>query len=115
MVATLVTPAPAVAPTRWVLGYYVGYQRALMPAAQIEWSTMTHLAVGIVYPRRDGTLDTRFDIDSTAGPAMAKDLARRAKAHHVVPLLMIGGAGTHDAFAAAARTHFGALVGNVVA
>ena len=113
--ASLATPARAVAPTRWVLGYYVGYQRALMPAAQIEWSTMTHLAVGIVYPRRDGTLDTRFDIDATAGPAMATDLARRAKAHHVVPLLMIGGAGTHDAFAAAARTHFDALAGNVVA
>jgi chitinase len=112
--ATLATPARAVAPRRWVLGYYVGYQRGLMPASQIEWSTMTHLVVGIVYPRGDGTLDTRFDIGARGGPAMAVDLAGRARAHHVVPLLMIGGAGTHAAFAAAARTHFAALVRRLI-
>ena len=81
-----------------------------MPANEIDWGSMTHLVVGPVNPRADGTLDTTFDIDETAGPAMAKDLAKRAKAHGVVPLLMIGGAGEHDNFRAAAKNHLTALV-----
>jgi chitinase len=109
-----VAPARAASASRWVMGYYVGYQRGLMPANQLEWTAMTHLVVGPVNPRSNGTLDRTFDIDGTHGPAMAKDLARRAKAHHVVPMLMIGGAGEHNAFAAAATNHLTALVNNLV-
>jgi chitinase len=100
---------------RWVMGYYVGYQRGLMPAGQIDWNAMTHLVVGPVNPRADGTLDTTFDINATAGPAMAKDLAKRAKAHHVTPLLMIGGAGEHDNFLAAAKNHRATLEKHLIA
>ena len=65
------------------MGYYVGYQRDLMPANQIEWNTLTHLVVGPVTPRADGTLDTTFDIDATPGsgdgeePGAAGEAARR--------------------------------------
>jgi chitinase len=107
--------AQASTPKRWVMGYYVGYQRSLMPASQIDWGSMTHIVVGPVNPRADGTLDTTFDIDRTAGPAMAKDLAKRAKAHHVTPLLMIGGAGLHDNFLAAAKNHRATLEKNLIA
>jgi chitinase len=106
--------AAAARPKRWVLGYYVGYQRSLMPAKQIDWNAMTHLVVGPVNPRSNGTLDTTFDIDASKGPAMARDLARRARAHGVVPLLMIGGAGEHDRFRAAAQHHLSALVSHLV-
>ncbi len=109
------TADAAATPTRWVMGYYVGYQRNLMPANQIGWHSLTHLVVGPVTPRSDGTLDTTFDIDARQGPAMAKNLARLAKQHHVVPMLMIGGAGEHNAFAAAASNHLSALVNNLVA
>ena len=78
------------------MGYYVGYQRYLMPANQIEWATLTHLVVGPVNLRSNGPLDKSFDIDATHGPAMAKNLATLAKAHNVAPRLMIGGAGEHD-------------------
>lgn len=101
-------------PVRWVMGYYVGYQRDLMPANEIDWGAMTHIVVGAVSPRSNGTLNKTFDIDATRGPAMAKDLAKRAKAHDVVPLLMIGGAGVHNAFRAAAQNHMGKLVDNLV-
>ncbi len=108
------TAGAAATPTRWVMGYYVGYQRNLMPANQIEWHSLTHLVVGPVTPRADGTLDTSFDVDATHGPAMAKNLARLAKQHGVVPMLMIGGAGAHDAFAAAATDHLSTFVDNLV-
>ena len=107
--------AAAATPSRWVMGYYVGYQRDLMPANQIQWNTLTHLVVGPVTPRADGSLDTTFDIDATQGPAMAKNIARLAKQHGVVPMLMIGGAGAHDAFAAAATNHLTRFVNNLVA
>ncbi|HEY2273032.1 MAG TPA: glycoside hydrolase family 18 protein [Jatrophihabitantaceae bacterium] len=107
-------PARAASTQRWVMGYYVGYQRDLMPANEIDWDAMTHIVVGPVNPNSDGTLDTSFDINDTAGPKMAKDLAKRAKAHGVVPMLMIGGAGEHDQFRAAAQDHLATLIDNLV-
>lgn len=107
-------PSGAATTSRWVMGYYVGYQRDLMPPAQIEWSRLTHLVVGPVTPRANGTLDTSFDIDAMRGPALARNLARLAAAHHVVPMLMIGGDGSHDAWAAAASAHLAQLVDNLV-
>ena len=101
--------------TRWVIGYYPIYQRALMPVGEIDWSALTHLAVGAVIPRPDGSLNTSFDVDPTNGPKIARALAAAATAHGVVPILMVGGAGTHDAFAGAAEHHRAALVKNLVA
>jgi chitinase len=101
---------------RWVMGYYPIYQRALMPPTQqIDWSAMTHLIVGALLPRADGTLDTSFDDDPVHGPKIAKTLARRAKHHAVVPMLMVGGAGAHDGFVGAATHHRKALVKRLVA
>jgi chitinase len=87
---------------RMLMGYYVGYQRDLMPPAEIEWSAMTHIAVGAVLPRPSGSLDLSFFLGPGEGRDFARDLAERAHANGVVPILMIGGAGTHDAFRAAA-------------
>jgi chitinase len=100
---------------RWVMGYYPIYQRGLMPVSEIDWSAMTHLVVGAVLPRADGSLDTSFDDDPTHGPKIAKRLATAASAHGVVPVLMVGGAGAHDGFAAAATNHRGALVRHLLA
>jgi chitinase len=107
-------PAHAASTQRWVLGYYVGYQRDLMPANDIQWAAMTHIVVGPVNPNSDGTLDTSFDINDAAGPKMAKNLAAKAKAHGVLPMLMIGGAGEHDQFRAAAQNHLATLIDNLV-
>ena len=103
-VPAMTAPAAASA-NRWVLGYYVGYLRDAMPPAQIEWSAMTHLVVGPVTPRADGTLDTSLDIDPQRGPTLARTLASRATANGVTPVLMIGGAGAHDGFRAAMSAH----------
>ena len=104
---TDVPPTPdasdaATAPTTWVMGYYAGYQRDLYPPASVDFTALTHLAVGPVVPHADGTLDTTFDIDATNGPILARDLATRAHAAGRRAILMIGGAGAHAGWVAAA-------------
>ncbi len=95
---------------RWVMGYYPGYLRASLPPGEIDFSSMTHLAVGRATPRAGGELDTSFDIDPTSGPVFARDLADRARAAGRHPILMLGGAGEHAGWVAAAsdatRAHF---------
>jgi chitinase len=86
----------------WVMGYFPGYQRDLLPADEIDFTSMTHLAVGAAIPRADGSLETTFDIDATNGPIFARDLASRAHMAGREAILMLGGAGAHDGFAAAA-------------
>lgn len=93
--------APAANGT-WVTAYYVGYQRDMLPADQIDWSTLTHLVVGRIRPQADGSVVTNFDIDDVTGPAMARDLAKRAHAANRKAILMLGGDGEHDGFVGAA-------------
>lgn len=100
------TSSPTSEPTpgtdTWLMGFYPVYQRDLMPIVEVPWNDLTHLAVGRVVPLANGTIDRSFDYDDTAGPEFARQLAAAAVANDVVPVLMVGGAGTHDDFAAAA-------------
>lgn len=77
---------------RWVLGYYVGYQIDALPIANIPWSALTHIAMSPMVVAADGTPDRTFDDSHGTGEADAKTVATEAKAHGVVPLLMLGGA-----------------------
>jgi chitinase len=86
----------------WVSAYYVGYQRNMLPATAIDWSTLTHLVVGRIRPTPSGGVTTDFDIDAVQGPQMARDLAQRAHAAGRKAILMLGGAGEHDGFVGAA-------------
>ena len=99
----------------WVMGYYPEYQANLMPVSKVPWSGMTHLAVGRVVPNNDGSLNTTYDYDATHGPALAKKLAKAARAHHVVPILMIGGDGAQSQWQNAASHHLSTLAKNLVA
>ncbi|NUQ19396.1 MAG: chitinase [Gemmatimonadaceae bacterium] len=86
---------------RWVTGYYVGYQRDLYPETTIDFSSLTHITVGRIRPTLTGGLTTDFDIDPVTGPAMAKTIATEAHQAGRKALLMLGGAGEHDAFVGA--------------
>lgn len=102
--------------TRWVMAYYAGYERALLPSADIEWENLTHLAIGAALPKADGGLDTTYAIDSVKGPAMAKELVELAHAHGKKALVMVGGEGAHDGWvAAAAEKKLSTLVAALVA
>ncbi len=113
---TDVPDAGPAAPGPWVMGYYPGYQRSLYPPDTVDFTAITHLAVGPVIPRADGTLDTTFNIDAINGPALARDLATRAHTAGRRAILMIGGAGTHDGWVgAASATHRAAFAASLVA
>lgn len=86
----------------WVMGYAVGYERDLLPPNDLNWASLTHLALGRATPNADGTLDTTFDIDAVRGPAWAKTMVQQAHAHNVKAILMLGGAGEHAGFVGAA-------------
>ena len=91
------TPAPIhdAAPGtsgRWVLAYYVGYQIDALPIADIPWQWLTHIAFSPMVVKSDLSLDLTFDDSHGTGIADAQALATAAHAHHVVPLLMLGGA-----------------------
>jgi chitinase len=88
--------------SHWIMGYYLGYGRGDLPPDEVDFASLTHIAVGPVVPQANGSLDTTFDIDATNGPMFARDVATRAHAAGRVAILMIGGAGAHDGFASAA-------------
>jgi chitinase len=118
LAVTTVTGSAAARPTahhvdRWVMGYYPVYNRARQPISQIDWAAMTHIVVGPALPQADGTVATGFNGYRTH--PFVKRLVRAAKAHHVVPVLMIGGAGANEGFAAAAKNHRAAFVSNLLA
>jgi chitinase len=94
-------PATKALSKHWISAYHVGYQSQLWPADRIDFSSMTHFVVGRLKPRADGSIATDFDIDEAKGPAFAADMAARARKANRIPLLMLGGAGEHDAFAGA--------------
>jgi len=87
---------------RWVMGYYVGYERSLQTAAQIDFSGITHLMVGRVTPNADATLTKTFDIDAINGPIWAQQAVDAAHAAQRKAILMVGGAGEVEGWRAAA-------------
>lgn len=90
------------ASSHWLMGYYVGYQRDLYPPSAIDFDSLTHLAVGRVVPKADGSLDTTYDVDAVSGPAMAKELVSLAHQHGKKAIAMLGGAGEHAGWVGAA-------------
>lgn len=88
--------------SRWVMGYYVGYQVNLYPPEAIDFKNLTHLAVGRVTPQQDGSLGTTFDIDPVSGPALAKQLTTLTHNAGKKAILMVGGAGEYWGWVGAA-------------
>jgi chitinase len=91
---------PASTSGRWVMGYYVGYQQDIYPPSAIDFSAITHLAVGRIVPNANGSLTTTFDTHD--GPALAKTLSGLTHAAGRRAILMLGGAGAHNAWSSAA-------------
>jgi len=80
-------------PATWVMGYYVGYERSLLPQAEIDFGTISHLMVGRVRPLASGDITTDYDIDATNGPLFAQASVDAAHAAGRKAILMVGGAG----------------------
>lgn len=108
------TPEGSSGTTPWVTGYYVGYQRDMLPPEAIDWNGLTHIAMGAVTANADGTLNTDFFIDPASGPALARQIATLAHAHNKKAILMLGGAGNGPAIHAAVRNHRATFIANIV-
>ena len=114
LVAGAQTTRAADAAAPWVLGYWVGYQADLMPVGEIPWSALTHIAVGPIVPRGNGSLDASMSIDQGQAATYATQIAADAIAHGVTPILMIGGGGVERQFFKAASRHRAKLVRNLL-
>lgn len=109
-------PPPSGTPGRWVSGYYVGYQRSLYPASEVDFSLMTHIIVGPIEPTATGGILADFDINTVEGPALARTLSTRAHQAGKKAILMLGGAGSHAQFVGAASASYRELfVANLLA
>lgn len=101
---------------RWVAGYYVGYEGALDPIGEVDFSSVTHLMVGPVRPLADGSLTTDFDIDPLNGPIWAHAVVAATHAAGRKAVLMVGGAGEISGWrGAAAPANLAIFVGNLLA
>ncbi|RKI36816.1 glycoside hydrolase family 18 protein [Corallococcus sp. AB004] len=85
---------------KWVSGYYTGWNADDYPPEKVDFSALTHILVGRVTPKADGTLSTKFDNDR--GPEIARTLSKRAHAAGRKALIMVGGSGEHDGWVGAA-------------
>jgi len=103
-------------PPLWVQGYFVGYERALLPAVEIDFNAVTHLMVGRERPLADGTLTHDYDIDAVNGPLWAHGAVDAAHAAGRKALLMVGGAGEIAGWqGAASAAHRSAFVSHLLA
>lgn len=112
--ATL-TVADSVTTTHWVSGYYVGYQRSQLPPEKIDWTGLTHIIMGAILAKADGTIDETFYIDSSNGPALATQIGTLAHQNGVKAVLMLGGAGNGQAILSAVTNHMDDFVDNLAA
>jgi chitinase len=101
-------------PAHWVTGYYVGYQRDMLPPENIDWNGLTHIAMGAATANADGTLNTDFYIDNTRGPALARQISTLAHQHNKKAILMLGGAQNGGAIHSAVKDHRAAFIANIV-
>ncbi len=100
--ASTATPRASGDSSTWVMGYYAGFQSSTFPVSEINYNSLTHIAVGSVKPKPDGTLDARFDKTNDDGTAMAKRIVKDAHRNNRKALLWVGGSDSNDVWKAAA-------------
>ncbi len=99
----------------WLMAYYVGYQNGYLKPKDVDYSLMTHIVVGGVGVRADGTLDEHWHLPNGDGRAMAIDVQRRAAKSGVRSLIWLGGPNEQNDFlSASSDTHRAAFVERVV-
>jgi chitinase len=86
---------------RWLMAYYVGYQNSYLKPKDVDYSLMTHIVVGAVGVKADGTLKEHYNLPNGDGRAMAKDVRNRAHNAGVKSLIWLGGPGEEDMFLSA--------------
>jgi chitinase len=101
--------------TPWLMSYYVGYQNGYLKPRDVDYSLMTHIVVGGVGVRADGTLDEHWHLSNGDGRAMALEVKQRAQKEGVKALVWLGGPNEEDKFFSASSPAYRAVfVRNIV-
>ena len=109
-------PTPSTTSSRWVSGYWVGYQRDQYPEGQIDFTKMTHILVGAIEPTSTGGVTTDFYIDAITGPTIARTISSRAHQAGRKAVLMLGGSSYLTALkSASSSTYRATFVQNLIA
>ena len=110
------SPTPAPTSSRWLSGYWVGYQRDQYPEGQIDFTKMTHILVGAIEPTSTGGVTTDFFIDAITGPTVARTISSRAHQAGRKAILMLGGSTYLTALkSASSSTNRATFVQNLIA
>ncbi len=110
--SAFVLPFHALAASKWVSGFYVGWMANSYPPSAIDFSALSHVMMFSALPQNDGSLDTTF---FGAGSSVAIDVAQRAHAAGKKAVLAVGGAGYDSQFrSAASSTTINTFVQNLV-
>lgn len=104
----------------WVLSYYVGYQNRYLKPEDVDYSLMSHVAVGAVGVNADGTLDPHFSLEhgsaDGSGKAMAKRVAQLGHGFGTKSLLWLGGPNDdEDLYQASTDANRAVFVKNIIA
>ncbi|KPP98320.1 MAG: chitinase [Bacteroidetes bacterium HLUCCA01] len=104
----LINAACLSAQDKVVKGYYMYWSKSTLPASQVPWDDLTHLAYAFIWPDANGNLVT--------SQAEHPEMIQRAHDEGVLPIISVGGWGQSDAFPAIAadsvlRARF---IGNLV-
>ncbi len=102
------------AASAWVMGYYTGYNQNLYPPEAIQFSALSHIAMGAILPKSDDTLNTDFYLDPVRGPALAKRISQLAHQNNKKAILMIGGAGSNNWQAASSSATRASFIQNLL-
>jgi hypothetical protein len=78
------------ATNKWVSGYYVGYIN--YPVSEIDFSGITHLMIGPVLPKSDGTLEV--SMYTANGPQLARQAVQAAHAKGKKAIAFLSGMDT---------------------
>jgi chitinase len=99
----------------WLLTYYVGYQNGYLKPKDIDYSLMTHIVVGGVGVKGDGTLNEHWHMTNGEGRQMAIDVGERATKAGVKKLVWLGGPNEQDQFYdATSEKNRATLVKNII-
>lgn len=108
--------------TKWVLGYYVGYQHGKAAKGlsqqnpdEINYKYLTHIAIGIALAKSDGSLDLRFYHNTEQeGLLWAKETIELAHQNNCKALLMLGGQDNGDEILNSMKNHKSSFIDNIV-
>ena len=82
----------------WSSGYYPGWEQASLPAANIDFATLTHIIHFSLVPKSDGTVNSNANSLTVANSV---DLITRAHAAGTKVLVCVGGANSETLFQSA--------------